>query len=66
MIWNQTDEAEKTAEKDMEESIEEAVRKSAKELSFRYTIPKADPGMAAEPGPGAFWKNYSGKDHRKK
>lgn len=60
------DEAEKTAEKDMEETIEEAVRKSAKELSFRYTIPKADPGMAAEPGPGAFWKNYSGKDHRKK
>ena len=59
------DKQEKTAEKDIEETIEDAVRKSSKDLSFHYTIPKPDLGMAAEPGPDPIWKNYSDKDFKK-
>ena len=54
---------EQASEKSVEQTLDEAVKKSSKELSFRYSIPKPDLGMAADAGSEKFWNSYPGTDN---
>ena len=55
---------EQASEKSVEQTLDEAVKKSSKDLSYRYSIPKPDMGMAADTGSENFWNSYPGTENK--